>query len=341
MADADGFIYFPAALAARDARLFWLLALELYRAGLLAECDGLLASDWSELIPDEDCEEIASRLCLLAFEADDLERAQTISEGFAPNRHALYFQRLRDCAKALPSSRRCVGWMLSQKLLGAGLDGFKDALREGHVELARALREPTAAEAEAVFFELAELLSKEALGLLIFHCPALVRFKALRHALDAGCLDEALCFLAWKLEEPRDKARLRMPEGDPSLLPALFGAALAKGRFGLAKKLLEWNGSLAFERLSPKELPPLGGSPIKLDGALILSPSDCACLYLQESLARALSKLGAPPPAPPKIEALLGAVGKKIDARAGSGKAWAADRLASCRALIKSAWREG
>ena len=343
MADSSsGFLRIPATLPAREPRLFWLLALELYRAGLFAECDLLLASDWSELIPDEDCEEVCARLCALAFGADDLARVQTISEGLSLQSHALYFDRLRALAKASPSSKRCVFWMQGQKLLGSGLDGFKDALREGHVELARALREPTATEAEAVFFELAARLGKEALSLLLFHAPALASFKALRHAQEAHASDEALCFLAWKIEEARDKNQLRMPEGDPLWLPKAQQLCMAKGRWGLAKKLLDWNGALAFERLAPAELPALGeGAPLRLDGALSLTPSDLACLYLQEPWARALAKLGSPAPDLPKIGALLSAVGKKLSSRRGSPEDdWAQNRARQCAALLKSVWRE-
>lgn len=342
--DSPAVIHFPATLAGRDARLFWLLATELYRADLVDECDALIGSDWSDLIEHEESEDFASQLAELTFAKDDLERLLTISEGFSPDAHPLYFRRLRALGKSLPGSKKSIAWMQSQKLIGAGLDGFKTALREGHVELARSLHQPTPTEAEGAFYEIASALTKESLSVLVFMAPSLVDFKALAHASQARASEEALCFLTWKIEESRDKKRLRSPDGDDELLGSLLLAALTRRHFVWAKKLLEWNHSLAFDKFEPRELaPPWEGDavPIKLDaGALSLMPADFAALYGHEGFARSLAHLQAPAPNVAKISALAGALTKKLESRRpGAGAAWASAHLAKAQAIVHSLWR--
>lgn len=338
------FIHIPATVPGRDARLFWLLATELYRAGVMDSCDVLINSDWSELISHEDSEDLASRLAELAFAKDDLSRLLTISEGFSPDKHGLYFRRLRDLGKTLPQSKKTIAWMQSQKLIGQGIDGFKTALREGHVDLARTLHQPTPAEAESVFYDIAQSLSKESLSLLLFVSPALVDFKALAHASHARASEESLCFLTWKIEESHDKAMLRNPDGDETILTALLGAALSRGQFSWAKKLLDWNHSLSFDKFEPKELAAPwndDAAPIKLEGgSLSLTPTDFAVLYVHDGLARSLAHLHAPAPNLSKIFALCGALSKKLESRRpGSSHAWASTHLARVESLAGSLWR--
>ena len=335
-------ISIPATMAGRDARLFWLLARELYRDNLLSQVDLLIDSDWSEILGHEDGEDLACGLAELLFAKDDLERLQTVSEGFAPSAHPLYFRRLRDMGKKMPQSKRAIGWMQSQKLIGQGLDGFKEALREGHVELARKLHSPTPAEAEAIFYELAGSLTKEALGLLLFRAPGLSDFKTLLHASNARAHEDVLCFLTWKIEESHPKAQLRNPDGNESMLLALMLNALSRRQFTWAKKLLEWNHSLAFDRFEPKELAPPwddDAAIIKLDGSLILTPSDFCALYAHEGFGRALADVKAPEPNMPKVAALLSALAKKLETRRpGAAQTWSIPYAARAQNAAASCW---
>lgn len=335
-------ITIPATMAGRDARLFWLLARELYRDGFLSQVDMLIDSDWSEILGHEDGEDLACGLAELLFAQDDLERLQTISEGFSPSAHPLYFRRLREMSKKIPQSKRSIGWMQSQKLIGQGLDGFKEALREGHVELARKLHSPSSAEAEALFYQLTNSLTKEALGLLLFKAPALSDFKALLHASNARANEEVLCFLTWKIEESRPKAQLRNPDGDESMLLTLMLQALSRRQFTWAKKLLEWNHSLAFDRFEPKELAPPwddDAALIKLDGSLSLTPSDFCALYAHEGFGRALSDLKAPEPNMPKVAALLAALAKKLETRKpGTSQYWSSVYASRAKSAAVACW---
>jgi hypothetical protein len=340
--DNSAFLHIPSSLAFSDPRLFWLLALELYRADLQTECDHLLNSDWSETLSDEDSEDIASKLAMLAFSKEDLPRLQTISEGFSPNKHTLFFQRLRDFGKKNPQAKKCIGWMQSQRLIGKGIDGFKDALKEGHAELARSLYMPTPSEAEAIFYEITPSLTKESLGLLLFQCPRLADIKTLMHGVQSRAPEDALSFLVWKIEDAHAKSYLRNPNGDETILPALFSAALCRKQFTLAKKLLDWNHSLAFDKYEPKELAtPWDGdtSTIKLDGSIQMTPADFACFFNHEGFSRALGMLSSPPPSLPKINALLAAFAKKLEARKpGQSQAWMQERISRCEFLSKSIW---
>lgn len=342
--DHSAFFHIPTSLIFSDARLFWLLAHEFYRAGLVTECDQLLREDWSNFTLGEDAEDIASKLSLLFFAKDDLPRLQNISEGFEPAGNALYFKRLRDFGRKNPQAKKCLGWMQSQKLIGKGLDGFKEALLEGLVDLARSLYLPNPAESEATFFELAPFLTKEAAGLLLFQCPSLADAHVLAKAVQAKAQEDVLCFLAWKIEGAHDKNHLRHPHGDDKLLPFLMATALCRKQFSFAKKILDWDHSLAFERIAPKELAPpwdQDASLIKLDGSLSLTPSDFSCLYAHEGFARALGHLQAPAPSLPKIKALLGPFSKKLESRRpGQGIPWATQREAAIDALAKSVWND-
>jgi hypothetical protein len=286
---------------------------------------------------------LASQASLLFFTNDDLSRMQTISEGFSPDRHPLYFRRLRDNGKKLPQSKKCLAWMQSQSLIGKGFDGFKLALAEGHVELAKSLHHPSVSEAEAAFFELASQLNKESLGFLLFLSPALASIQPLTHAVQAKAPEDALCFLAWKIEESKEKSTLRNPEGDDKLLGSLLLASMSRKHFLLAKKFLDWDHSLAFDKHEPKEIsPPWDGDliPIKLDGTLSLTPSDFSCLYTHDGFARALAHLQAPAPSLPKLNAVITALGKRLESRQkGIGAAWTKDHLARCESIAKTVWR--
>lgn len=341
--DQPAVITIPASVVGSDPRLFWLLARELYRAGQFDQVDSLIKSDWSDLIPHEDGEELASQLAELAFARDDLHRLQAVSEGFTPSSHPLYFRRLREMGKKMPQSKQAISWMQSQKLIGQGLDGFKTALHEGYVELARKLYSPTPAEAEAIFYEIANSLTKESLGALLFMCPALVNFKALQHASSVRVSEDALCFLSWKIEEAKDKVQLRNPDGDDALLSGWLLAALSRRQFSWAKKLLDWNHSLAFDRFEPKELAPpwdADPAPIKLDGILGLTPSDFSALYAHENFARSLASAQAPAPNMPKVAALISALGRKLESRKpGASASWSAPHLERAQSVARACWK--
>lgn len=341
--DNPGFIHVPVPIALGEPRLFWLLLHELYKSGQTAQCDTLLDMDWSEWANSDEGEDLASQLALLFFGKDDLPRLQTVSEGFSPDRHPLYFRRLRDNGKKLPHSKTCLGWMQSQSLIGKGFDGFKLALAEGHVELAKSLHQPSIVEAESAFFELAGQLTKESLGFLLFLCPSLASIPPLTHAIHARAPEDALCFLAWKIEEANDKSSLRHPKGDDQLLASLLLGALSRRHFLLAKKFLEWDHSLVFDKHEPKEIhPPWEGdaAPIKLDGSLILTPADFACLYAHDGFARALAHVQSPPPSLPKVMAVIAALGKKLESRRkGAGALWAHGHAARALAVAQAAWR--
>lgn len=336
-------IHVPVSAALGEPRLFWLLLHELYKSGLAADCDRLLRADWAGWPASDEAQELASRVARLFLSQDDSPRLQTLSEGFSPELHALYFDRLGDSAKLFPQSKRCLGWMQSKSLIGKGLDGFKTALAEGHLELAKALHQPTMAEAQAAFFELAGQLTKESLSFLLFLCPTLASIPPLTHAVHAKAPEDALCFLAWKIEESHGKSALRHPGGDDHLLGSLLLRAMSHRQFFLAKKFLEWDHSLAFDKHEPKELtPPWDGDlvPIKLDGSLSLTAADFACLYAHEGFARALSHVQSPPPTLPKVMAVIAALGKKLDSRRkGAGPLWSQAHLARAELVAHAAWR--
>jgi hypothetical protein len=233
--------------------------------------------------------------------------------------------------------------MQSQLLVGKGYDGFKQALAEGLVELARKLHTPTSAEAEAVFYDLAGVLGKEALGVLLFANPSLAAIKSFSHAVRSGASEEALCFFAWKLEEAVDKNHLRNPNGDENILGELLAISLCKKQFALAKKIIDWNHSLAFERIEPKSLSaPWDGDStmLKLDGsALTLLPSEFACLYANESFAKALGMHKAPAPSMQKVIALIGAFARKLESKKlGQGASWSTSRQFDAESIASTVW---
>lgn len=344
MEDTAAHLHFPAGLACEDPVLFWSLARALAKAGLRTDLDSLIKCDWSELIKNEDAESLAGELAQALFERDDLARLQYISEGFDPSVHTAYFQRLRRAARAAlhGESKECLGWLVSQGLLGKGLDGFRQALWDGRLEVAKSLHQPTPAEAEALFYERPEALNKESASYLCFACPQLISWRALAHAIERRSSEEVALYLCWKMESSLNKAELRHPGGDEAKSIAMLCGALSRGYGSVAKKLIEWSPALAFDKLAPHELSPPWDNdpnPIKLEGAMSLTASDWATLYAHETLGRCLKSVNASEPNLAKIKALILGLSQFLDGRRpGAGPVWASTRSLACEQFAKRFW---
>lgn len=341
--DLDLHLHFPAKIACSHPLLFWSLALSLAKAGLLREYDTLLKCDWSEFIDEADSQILAGDIASTLFARKDLFRLQYISEGFDPSVHRAYFERLRQAARQNTDEKHpCVNWLLSQGLLGVGLDGFKAALWSGQVDTAKLLHQATKTEAEAIFYEKPERLNKEALHLLCFIAPELSSHQSLSHAMEHGASEENVLFLCWKMEQRLDRTELRYPHGNESEGLALFAAALLNGYGQVAKRLLDWCPTLGLEKITPTFLAPPwedDAQAIRLDGSVVLTASEWATLYTHDALGRALKHHNAVPPNMSKIKALIAALAPFLNHRKpGSGASWAATKHFSCAQFAKRLW---
>lgn len=354
--ETSAYIHFPAELATQDARLFWLLANALEQGAAYRELDNLLSTDWSPVLGDPQTPEMAAQLALAFFKRDDEQRLSALCEGFDPRSHPSFFQTLIDAAQTqqalslaeqaqgVPAGpiRRCHLWLVSQGLLGEGLDGFKRALWRDDLERAKTLHTLSAAEAEALFYEKPQALSKDGTALLFFFCPTLANHRALEEAMSLGAPEENLLFIAWKMERALSKPELRYPDGNEEKLVQLLRMSLADGHGALSRKILDWNPALAHELLTPDRIRapwPNDTRPLRLDGTLTLSAAEFACLHGLDGLARNLRALGATAPNLERLIALLPVFASALEKRfPGTASSWIQSKSQAMSGHCRNLW---
>lgn len=339
---SSGTIAIPLGMALSNPRLFWALAEAYASSGMMEHFEDLIQTDWSEISDDALGAQLAEPLVAKFLAVDDLPRLQMIVEAFSPSKNKHFFAALRASAFKNPASKNCMSWFSGQGLVEKGLVGFKQALFGGNLELAKTLYAPSADEAESVFYEKPEAVSKDSIAYLAFANPGICSFKSVVHAMERKAHEETILYLMWKMESEMDKADLRYPDGNEESGKTILTIAVSKGYPAVVKKMVEWNHALVHDKLSPKEITPLwpeDKTPILLDGSLGVTVGDWAVLYLHESLCNGLFKCSAPMPNIAKVKTLVPALGRILESRRpGESERWIYDRISRCEKMSSRIW---
>lgn len=302
-------------LVLSDPQFFWVLLRLAQKNNHTSLIQELLDLDWS-------CTVNQNNPALVSFlehciQLDDAPLLSAICEALEPTENKNYFDAVRQYAQQYPNASKCYQWLANQGILGGSLEVFKNALWNGHIEQAKRLKTISATEAELIFFEAPQKLSKEAASLLLFIAPSCARHDALLHALDQGASDELCSFIAWKIEHHFSKPDLKYPDGNDQIVPEIFQKALTRGYSNLTRKLLDWNSELCFDSLAPDYIctpwNPTGIPTLKLDGQLRLTPLEWAFLFQMHSIYKTIKNAGAPGPDAPKMLSVIQVLAQRLD----------------------------